>query len=105
MFELFRKKKTIDDNIIFGIVNELAMFLCWYEDTYKKMLALEVAQEIASRIFQREGLSLPTSIIPGLAYGTERKISNALRIKTNFDANVDGFLNSISYSMSDVSSW
>jgi hypothetical protein len=104
MFGLFRKK-NLDDNIIFGIVNELAMFLCWYEDTYKKMLPLDVATQIASRIFQREGLSEAASIIPGLAYATDRKISNALRLKTNFDANVNGFLNSISYSMSDVSSW
>ncbi len=108
MFGLFGKKKIIEERIFSGIVMEISMFMCWYEDTFKKMLPIPVVDEIAKRVLIREGYTNEyqhAGLIPGLAYGTERKYSITMRKKTNFDAQVDGFLKSISITKADVSSW
>lgn len=108
MFGIFGKKKVIEDRVAFRIAMEISMFMCWYGDTYKKMLPIPATNEISKRVLIREGYTNEyqgAGLIPGLAYGTEKKDSNAMRKNTNFDAQVDGFLKSVSISKADVAGW
>ena len=91
-------KKKADERMLGMISIELSMFMRWVEDSRGRMLKPEEADDIATRILDRENFQFGAQEllqITSLAFASDVGKIDEFRKKTQFDNTIDGFCQSI----------